>query len=37
VFLDIQEGLFAVIEAVTGTAPMTVQAFVKAHQTELTL
>jgi NAD(P)H dehydrogenase (quinone) len=39
VALDFQEGLFAgtndVIETITGTAPMTVQSFVKAHKAEL--
>ena len=39
VALDFQNGLFAgtneVIKTITGTAPMTVQSFVKAHRTEL--
>jgi uncharacterized protein YbjT (DUF2867 family) len=38
VALDFQEGLFAgtndVVETITGTAPMTVQSFVTAHQAE---
>jgi uncharacterized protein YbjT (DUF2867 family) len=38
VALDFQQGLFAgtndVVETITGTAPMTVQSFVKAHQAE---